>query len=208
MSGEAPSPGRSVGPRHQSRFNVTQDALNDLAGTGTARHRHFVSLVDAYHREWRAFFVPLIFQKARVTAHDSIPLFRYQEERFGDVVTRASISLVALLAPTAILAALGFRRLRYFSISSGNGRRIRAKGRRVNSRWCIRCGSEIGTRDSGLAGSVAPNLHSAIGSLQFRPPSPDPRAPSPEPIEVTARWVRRRLRAPRDDSADGLRQCR
>jgi hypothetical protein len=60
--------------------------------------------------------VPLIFQKARVTGHDSIPRFHFQEERFGDVVTRASISLVALLAPTAILAALGFRRLRYFSI--------------------------------------------------------------------------------------------
>jgi hypothetical protein len=44
------------------------------------------------------------------------PRFHFQEERFGDVVTRASISLVALLTPTAILAALGFRRLRYFSI--------------------------------------------------------------------------------------------
>jgi Domain of unknown function (DUF3526) len=207
MSGEAPSPGRSVGPRHQSRFNVTQDALNDLAGTGTARHRHFVSLVDAYHREWRPSSCRSSSRKH--ASRRTIPSrFHFQEEWFGDVVTRASISLVALLAPTAILAALGFRRLRYFSISSGNGRRIRAKGRRVNSRWCIRCGSEIGTRDSGLAGSVAPNLHSAIGSLQFRPPSPDPRAPSPEPIEVTARWVRRRLRAPRDDSADGLRQCR
>jgi ABC-2 type transport system permease protein len=102
--------------RYLSPAIVAQDTLNDLAGTGTARHRHFLALVDAYHREWRAYFVPLIFQKARVMAHDSIPVFRFQEERFGNVVTRASISLIALLVPTVILSGLAFRRLRRFSI--------------------------------------------------------------------------------------------
>jgi ABC-2 type transport system permease protein len=102
--------------RYLSPAVVAQDALNDLAGTGTARHRHFVSLVDAYHREWRAFFVPLIFQQARMTDHESIPRFHFTDERFTDVAARVCLGLAVLIIPTVLLAVVGLRRLRRFAI--------------------------------------------------------------------------------------------
>jgi ABC-2 type transport system permease protein len=102
--------------RYLSPAIVMQDTLNDLAGTGTARHGHFVALIDQYHQEWRAFFLPLIVQKARVTAHESIPRFHFKEERSRDVVARASIDLIALSAPALLLGLLGLRRLRRFPV--------------------------------------------------------------------------------------------
>jgi ABC-2 type transport system permease protein len=108
---------RAVGVlRYLSPAIVAQDALSDLAGTGSARHQYFVALVDAYHRQWRQFFVPLVLQKARVTNHSSIPTFSYVDEGVDRVVARTSISLVALAAPAALLAGFGLRRLRRFPI--------------------------------------------------------------------------------------------
>jgi hypothetical protein len=45
---------------------LMQDALNDISGTGTARHRHFRAQVSAYHNAWRDYFMPLIFRKAQL----------------------------------------------------------------------------------------------------------------------------------------------
>jgi hypothetical protein len=47
---------------------LVQDVLNDVAGTGTARHREFVRQVGAYHKRWREYFVRLVFQKARLSS--------------------------------------------------------------------------------------------------------------------------------------------
>jgi ABC-2 type transport system permease protein len=109
---------RTVGVlRYLSPAIVTQDALSDLAGTGSARHQHFVSLVDRFHREWREFFTPRILQKARVTNHSEIPAFVYVEEPFAHVLVRTSVNLLALAAPALCLAAAGLRRLPRFRIA-------------------------------------------------------------------------------------------
>jgi ABC-2 type transport system permease protein len=42
---------------------LMQDALNDIAGTGTARHREFVKQVEVYHQRWRDYFIPLVFRR-------------------------------------------------------------------------------------------------------------------------------------------------
>jgi ABC-2 type transport system permease protein len=57
---------------------VVQDALNDVAGTGVERYRHFLGLVEEYHRRWRSFFAPMIGRKQRLTAqmYDSLDLQR------------------------------------------------------------------------------------------------------------------------------------
>jgi ABC-2 type transport system permease protein len=98
--------------RYLSPAIVAQDALSDLAGTGAARHRHFVSLVDEYHRQWREFFIPLVLAKARVTDHSTIPRFQYVEESFSRVLSRTSVNLLALGVPVVLLGFVGLHRLR------------------------------------------------------------------------------------------------
>jgi ABC-2 type transport system permease protein len=95
---------------------VMQEALNDVAGTGVARHRHFMTQVDAYHGQWRGYFVPLIFQKARLASLDSTPRFTYQEETISGVVQRVVLALLGLGVPTLIVGLLGIKRLRRFPV--------------------------------------------------------------------------------------------
>jgi ABC-2 type transport system permease protein len=97
---------------------LMQGALNDVAGTGTARHRHFMAQVDEFHRVWRRHFVPLIFQKAKFTAgsYEAIPRFQYHEEKASDVALRIAVSLAGLVLPAAAIGWIGLRRLRRFSV--------------------------------------------------------------------------------------------
>ena len=108
---------RTVGAlRYLSPAIVAQDALSDLAGTGSARHQHFLALVDAYHRQWRQFFTPLVLQKARVTNHAIIPAFSYTEESLAAIAGRSSINLLALVIPSMVLAGFGLSRIRRFPV--------------------------------------------------------------------------------------------
>jgi ABC-2 type transport system permease protein len=98
---------------------VAQDALNDVAGTGAARYRHFVSLVEDYHNKWRSLFAPMIVKKQKFTAamYDDLPQFEFQEEPIRLVLARASAVIGELFAVGLILAAVGVRRLRKFSVA-------------------------------------------------------------------------------------------
>jgi ABC-2 type transport system permease protein len=104
------------GVRFLSPAVLMQDALDDVAGTGVGRHRHFLAQVDRYHAAWRGFIVPLIFQKARITDAGQAPRFSYVEESPGAVVVRVTTTALGLLVPAAALAAFGARRLRRFSL--------------------------------------------------------------------------------------------
>jgi ABC-2 type transport system permease protein len=95
---------------------LMQGALNDIAGTGTERHSHYLRQVDAYHREWREYFVPKIFAKAAVTDFDAVPRFDYREEATSAVAARVGVALAALLLPTIVLGAVGLRLLRRFPV--------------------------------------------------------------------------------------------
>jgi len=98
---------------------VAQDALNDVAGTGAARYRHFVSLVEDYHTKWRSLFSPMIIKKQKFTAamYDNLPQFEFHEEAIGEIITRTSAAIGALFLSSVILAAISVRRLRRFSIA-------------------------------------------------------------------------------------------
>ncbi|MEW6320368.1 MAG: DUF3526 domain-containing protein [Acidobacteriota bacterium] len=96
---------------------LMQDALSDLAGTGMARHRHFLAQVDRFHAHWRAYFTPLIFQRAQVTSFDEVPRFVFVEEATGDVARRAGVGVAGLGVPAAILAWAGLRRLRRYPVA-------------------------------------------------------------------------------------------
>jgi ABC-2 type transport system permease protein len=96
---------------------LMQDALNDIAGTGVARHRHFMAQVDVFHRRWRAYFTPLIFQKARFTAFEDVPTFHYEDEATGGVVARVAVGAAGLLAPSLLIGLVGLRRLKRFPVA-------------------------------------------------------------------------------------------
>jgi ABC-2 type transport system permease protein len=99
---------------------VAQSALNDIAGTGATRHRHFLGLVDGFHQRWQAHFTPRIVQKALLTAddYDRFPAFTFREEPAGSIARRAMIGLIGLLVPTLLIGSLGLRALRRYSVAS------------------------------------------------------------------------------------------
>ena len=95
---------------------LVQEALGDVAGSGTARHKHFMAQVADFHRAWRAYFVPLVFQKVSFTAFDDVPRFRFEEERTTDVSGRVGIALIGLLVPAGLIGWVGLRRMRRYPV--------------------------------------------------------------------------------------------
>lgn len=95
---------------------LLQDALNDISGTGIARHRHYMTQVDGFHRRWRGYFTPLIFQKASFTAFDETPRFAFDEEHMSTVSRRVAISLLGLVAPGLLIAWMGLRQMRRYPV--------------------------------------------------------------------------------------------
>lgn len=96
---------------------VMQDALNDLAGTGIARYRHFTSQVDTFHRQWRAHFSGLIVRKAQISDVSTSPSFVYEDEPLGAVLARVGQGLATLATPAVLLAAFGLRRLGHYRVA-------------------------------------------------------------------------------------------
>jgi ABC-2 type transport system permease protein len=92
---------------------IAQDALNDIAGTGSARHRHFMSLVEQFHTTWREYFFPLTVQKAILTSaqYDNFPSFDFQDEPLAAVAARTGFALLILHLAAATLGVVGYRRL-------------------------------------------------------------------------------------------------
>jgi ABC-2 type transport system permease protein len=97
---------------------LAQEAMSDLAGTGVARHRHFLALVDDYHQEWRAFIVPRIFRRVSILDHDVLPRFAFRDEPERSVVARVVMNVGALVMPAVVLAVVGFRRLRRYPLTA------------------------------------------------------------------------------------------
>ena len=95
---------------------LMQNALNDVAGTGVARHQGFMAQVDAYHRAWRAHFTPLILARTPVLDYASLPRFAYDEESTGEVAGRIVLSLLGLIVPAIVVAWLAVRRLARFPV--------------------------------------------------------------------------------------------
>jgi ABC-2 type transport system permease protein len=95
---------------------VMQDALNDIAGTGTARHRGFMNQVESYHQRWRAYFVPLVFQRARLQDYSGLPGFTFVEEELGTVTRRVALSMMGLLIPSVAIGAFAVGRIRRYPV--------------------------------------------------------------------------------------------
>jgi ABC-2 type transport system permease protein len=95
---------------------LMQDILNDIAGTGTARHREFMQQVESFHARWREHFVRLVFQRARVNDFSDIPRFVFAEEPLATVAARVAVSMLGLLVPAVILIVAGLLYLRRYPV--------------------------------------------------------------------------------------------
>jgi len=102
--------------RYLSPAILMQDALNDIAGTGTARYRSFLGQVGMFHDEWRQYFVRLIFAKTPLDHYASVPRFVLQEEPLSTTASRVAVSLAGLALPAVAFAVLAVRRLRRYPI--------------------------------------------------------------------------------------------
>lgn len=88
---------------------LAAEGLEEAAGTGEGRYRHFHQQVDAFHTEWRAFFEPHVLSREPFSAHAQIPHFGYHEESTGQVAGRL-LPLLLGLGLMGALAGLAARR--------------------------------------------------------------------------------------------------
>jgi ABC-2 type transport system permease protein len=98
---------------------LTQAALYDLAGSNTFRYKHFLELVDDFHRQWRNYFFPLMLKGVNLSESDiaRMPRFQFQEEASSTVLTRVSSALVGLVVLTAIILVAAARMLGHYPIA-------------------------------------------------------------------------------------------
>jgi ABC-2 type transport system permease protein len=98
---------------------VMQEALNDLSGTGIARYRSFRKQADTSRALWRKFITERAFKKVPLTAadYDQLPLFTFQEESVGLVLSRVGMGFIGLILPAFILALVSGMRLRRYPVT-------------------------------------------------------------------------------------------
>ena len=99
---------------------LAQDAMNELAGTTTARYRRFMAQLEEHHREWRGFFHPRIYQQTVISASDyaRMPRFAYVPEPFTRIASRVAVDVGVVLAVGVIALAWGFARLSRYPVVS------------------------------------------------------------------------------------------
>ncbi len=85
--------------RFLSPAMVVQLALEDVAGSGAARHQRFEEQVDAFHGTFRAWFVEKVRAGERLTVADlgALPSLTFEEEPASALVMRVMIGVLGLL---------------------------------------------------------------------------------------------------------------
>lgn len=97
---------------------VVYEAVLDLAGTGSRRHRAFLDQLSAFLADWRALFVPKTFsgQPMALVDFDAMPKFVFAEDPVESLAKRLAASLLGVLLPAAALFTVGYRRLFQISV--------------------------------------------------------------------------------------------
>lgn len=109
-----------AGLRFMSPAILMQEALNDIAGTGEARYRHYQAQVDRFSGQWRDFFAPRVEKNTAliVDDYDRFPRFQYAEQSLGEWSTALPTALAGLLIPAALLGMFAAYRARSYAINS------------------------------------------------------------------------------------------
>ena len=88
---------------------LTQQALNEVAGTSAARHQSFLQRTGDYIAAIRRYFNPrLLAGQLEFAAFDDWPRYAWHEPESGQRDRRLRTSLIGILIPTALLALAGF----------------------------------------------------------------------------------------------------
>jgi ABC-2 type transport system permease protein len=95
---------------------VAQDIVNDIAGSGVDRYKHFLAQVEEYHEEWKDFFMPKILQKAQFREYEKLPEFLYEEEPLSVVTGRVISGAVLLGFPLTVFLLAGIRLFRKYIV--------------------------------------------------------------------------------------------
>ncbi|TAG80183.1 MAG: DUF3526 domain-containing protein [Betaproteobacteria bacterium] len=92
---------------------VAYESLTTFAGTDSARYLRFQSQVDAFHREWKAFFEPRVLGGRAMTAEDyaKLPAFAWNETKDAEHWQLLFMRTLSLLIPVCLLAFFAWRRL-------------------------------------------------------------------------------------------------
>lgn len=92
---------------------VFQRAANALSGNDQTRHMRFIDAVEAHRDQVKRFLDPSFASEAPFTGYDDVPAFAYEQRtNLQNNAQGAFGALLLLLAPSALLAAWGWRRLR------------------------------------------------------------------------------------------------
>ncbi len=99
---------------------LAQSAMNDLAGTSLGRYQHFSRQVETFFDDWRAYFLPKVFQKTRLQSAQlsEFPGFLFREETDGEIGSRVIYTLVGLGFLSLLVLMAAFRRLASASLLS------------------------------------------------------------------------------------------
>jgi ABC-2 type transport system permease protein len=97
---------------------ITNEALNDIAGTGLERYTNFRSQAKEFDKTWDGYFVPKIFRNENLTVADfeQIPKFKFIEETFVIILNRVIYGILFLLVISAILMYLAFGKLKNYRL--------------------------------------------------------------------------------------------
>lgn len=95
---------------------LTQFSLQEIAGQSAADFAHFTAQVEAFHRRWREYFMPLVMAERLMTRKDvaEIPRFEYQSRPRQAVLLESVRNLLALLGFAIIGIVAGLWRLKRY----------------------------------------------------------------------------------------------
>ncbi len=97
---------------------AAQEALNDIAGTDSARYQRFRTQTESFRLRWFEHFIPRVIDRRAFQAEavDAIPRFRFEEEPIGDRSGRIGLGLLAAVLPASLLAGISRRRLSRYPV--------------------------------------------------------------------------------------------
>ncbi|HKQ79099.1 MAG TPA: DUF3526 domain-containing protein [Blastocatellia bacterium] len=89
---------------------LMQESLNDIAGTGQGRYRHFSAQVDRFHQNWKDFFNPFIARRELVACDDfaRFPAYNYREEAIESLASRLVIPFFGMATLAALIGSISF----------------------------------------------------------------------------------------------------
>jgi len=91
---------------------VYQQVGQMLTGNDRVRHGRFLAAAERHHQDLQKFFFPRFVKDGPGFAvYDAVPRFTFTEAGLHDALPEVATALTLLLAPTAMLGILGWRRM-------------------------------------------------------------------------------------------------